>query len=322
MNFNRRYQDKQEIYLAGGCFWGVEGYFQRLEGVLETEVGYANGQSEKTSYYELAQTDHAETLRLIYDANVISLEEILQHLYRIIDPISVDRQGNDVGRQYRTGIYYVDEKSGKRAERSLKQLQTKYDKQIAVELAPLDNYVAAEEGHQKYLDKHSGGYCHIDLALADLPLEDREGVFQKPSEEELRSSLSEEVYHVTQEAGTEAPFSHEYDKKEDAGIYVDVVSGEPLFSSRDKYDAGCGWPSFTKPITQNKIQYKDDFSLNRHRIEVRSEGADSHLGHVFEDGPSQKGGLRYCINGLSLRFIPLEEMEEAGYGDYIPFVEE
>lgn len=320
MEFKRRYQDKQEIILAGGCFWGVEGYFQKLQGILETEVGYANGQSEETSYRKLFLTDHTEALRLVYDANTISLEEILQHFYRIIDPTSVDRQGNDIGRQYRTGIYYLDEETHKRAERSLAQLQKKYNEPIAIELEALTNYVTAEDYHQKYLDKNPGGYCHIDLALADEPLQEATEAYEKPSEEDLRARLSDEEYYVTQEAGTEAPFSHEYDKKEDDGIYVDIVSGEPLFSSRDKYDAGCGWPSFTKPITQNKIEYKDDFSFNRHRVEVRSEHADTHLGHVFEDGPTQKGGLRYCINGASLRFVPVEEMEAEGYGDYIPFV--
>lgn len=315
------YKKKKVIYLAGGCFWGVEGYFTQLDGVLSTEVGYANGNSEETDYHSLKQTDHAETIRIEYNENVISLEELLLHFYRIIDPVSINRQGNDIGRQYRTGIYYEDEELGKRAKRSLTQLQKKYDEPIAVECEPLKNYIKAEEYHQEYLEKNPSGYCHINLALASVPLREDENPYTKPEENELREKLTDSQYEITQNAGTEKPFSSELDKFEEKGLYVDIVSGEPLFSSRDKYDAGCGWPSFTKPIQQYRMNYLDDYSHNRHRIEVRSGGADSHLGHVFNDGPTSEGGLRYCINGESLRFVPIEKMEEEGYGEYIPFVE-
>lgn len=315
-------EKRKTIYLAGGCFWGVQGYFKRIEGVVETEVGYANGKSEQTAYEELAETDHAETLRLVYDENQISLEEVLLHYYRIIDPSSINRQGNDVGRQYRTGIYFEEEEMGHRARRSLDRLEKQMGRKSAIELEPLVHFISAEDYHQNYLDKNPGGYCHVNLALADRPLVDpfTSEPYRKPDDTELREMLTPLQYQITQEARTEAPFSHPYDKEDRPGIYVDLISGQPLFSSRDKFDAGCGWPSFSKPLLQKKLAYLDDFSLSRQRTEVRSLLANSHLGHVFPDGPEESGGLRYCINGDSLRFIPKEEMEERGYGDYLPFI--
>lgn len=312
-------QKIETIYLAGGCFWGVEGYYQQLPGVLETEVGYANGQTETTTYQQLKETDHVEALKLTFDANVISLEELLLHLYRIIDPTSVNQQGNDRGRQYRTGVYSTDEATVQRVQRSLDQLQRQYDQPIAVENEMLANWVDAEDYHQDYLTKNPNGYCHINLALARQPLA-KSGDYPKPSDEELQANLSPEAYRVTQQSGTERPHSHPYDQNNDAGIYVDIVTGEPLFSSRDKYDAGCGWPSFTKPIVTPSVNYLDDSSHGMRRVEVRSQQGDSHLGHVFTDGPVEQGGLRYCINGAALRFIPVEEMEAEGYGEYIPFI--
>ncbi len=313
-------QKEETIYLAGGCFWGVEEYFARINGVLDTEVGYANGESDETTYEDLKETDHTETLMLTYDANTIDLEEILLHYFRIIDPTSVDRQGFDVGRQYRTGIYSEDEKTVDRVQLSLNQLQKKYDEPVVIENEVLLNYVSAEDYHQDYLKKNPDGYCHVNFSLADDPLTD-EDLYQKPSEEELRELLTAEEYEVTQNAGTEKPFSHPYDNFEEPGIYVDIVTGQPLFSSRDKYDSGCGWPSFTKPIDQTAVTYAKDNSYGMERVEVESKVGESHLGHVFEDGPRDEGGLRYCINGASLRFVPLEDMEAEGYGDYIPFVE-
>ncbi|WP_176320853.1 peptide-methionine (R)-S-oxide reductase MsrB [Campylobacter hyointestinalis] len=309
----------KDIYLAGGCFWGTQAYFDKIRGVIKTDVGYANGNSDKTDYYSLHYSGHAETVHITFDKNVVSLAEILAHYFRIIDPFSVNKQGNDVGLQYRTGIYYNDSSLENEIFEFIKHEQTKYDKKIAVEVEPLKNYVLAEEYHQKYLDKNPGGYCHVDLSLADKPLYD-ESKFKVPSKDELKVKLSDLQYAVTQEKATERPYSSEYDKFDKKGIYVDIVSKKPLFSSSDKFDAGCGWPSFTKPITTDALRYNRDFSHGMDRIEVISSLANSHLGHVFTDGPKDKGGLRYCINGASLKFIPLEDMEKEGYKDYIIYV--
>lgn len=316
----------KEIYLAGGCFWGVEGYFKQLDGVTKTTVGYANGDSENTSYYELKHTGHAETLKLEYDPKIITLDEILAHFFRIVDPTLLNRQGNDIGTQYRSGIYYVDESDLKAINQAIKIEQTKYSSPILTEVQKLENFVVAEEYHQDYLDKNPNGYCHVDLSLAKVPLESKSTKFkggkfedfQKPSKDELKNTLSEISYAVTQENATERPFSSKYDEFFENGIYVDIVSKEPLFSSKDKFNSGCGWPSFAKSI--KPLEIKTDLSYGMIRDEVRSNLADSHLGHVFDDGPSELGGLRYCINGAALEFIPYEKMDEMGYGEYKKFV--
>ena len=311
-------QNLKEIYLAGGCFWGMHGYFKKIFGVVDTKVGYANGKSENTSYRELHESDHAETLYVKYDENRVALAEILAHFFRVIDPTSLNKQGNDVGRQYRSGIYYVSESDLPTIESFMKIEQKKFKDKIVVEVAPLKNFVLGEEYHQDYLDKNPFGYCHIDLGLADKPLYD-EAKFKPLSKDELKKNLSSEQYAVTQEAATERPFSSEYDKFDQKGIYVDITSGKPLFSSADKFDAGCGWPSFSKPIENTTLTEKEDYKLSRKRTEVRSGKADSHLGHVFEDGPKELGGLRYCINSASLRFIPVDKLEEEGYGEFLQY---
>ncbi|MDD5787181.1 MAG: peptide-methionine (R)-S-oxide reductase MsrB [Campylobacter lanienae] len=309
----------KEIYLGGGCFWGTQGYFDRIKGVEFTQVGYANGKSKDTSYYEINNTDHAEVVRVKFNANVVDINEILEHYFRIIDPFSINKQGNDIGRQYRTGIYYNDESLKPIIIEFIRAKQAKFDKKIAVEIEPLKNYVEAEEYHQKYLEKNPNGYCHIDLNLANKPLYD-ESKFKLPTKEELKKNLSDLEYRVTQEKATERPYSSKYDKFDERGIYVDIVSKKPLFSSSDKYDAGCGWPSFTKPITTDATSYNRDLSYGMDRIEVTSRQSGSHLGHVFDDGPSDKGGLRYCINGASLEFIPYDEMDKRGYSEYKVYV--
>ncbi len=309
----------KEIYFAGGCFWGVEAYFNRVPGVQITETGYANGKTAKTTYHELAKTDHAETVRIIYDPATVSLEELLARYFKIIDPFSVNKQGNDTGRQYRTGIYYTDSASEKSVRAFFDFMQKKYAQPLAVEVLALKHFVRAEEYHQGYLSKNPGGYCHIDLSLAEKPLYD-ESRFTVPRKEVLKKKLTQIQYNVTQNKATEVPHTSEYDRFFEKGIYVDVVTGKPLFSSSDKYDAGCGWPSFTKPITTFAVDYREDLSAGLTRTEVLSKTGGAHLGHVFNDGPRQKGGLRYCINGASLRFIPYADMEKEGYGDYMPYV--
>lgn len=306
-------KNKGEIYLAGGCFWGVEGYFKKIHGVLNTDVGYANGKTSETNYEKIGKTDHSETVKITYDQDQIPLQDILEYYFRIIDPTSINKQGNDAGRQYRTGIYFTNENDKLIIDEIIRQVQEKYKDKILVEVLPLKNFVLAEDYHQDYLDKNPGGYCHINISLAEKPLESKK---IKKNEKELKEKLTEEEYKVTQENETEKPFSSEYDDFDQPGIYVDVVTGEPLFSSKDKYDAGCGWPSFTKPIDSN-INYKSDKTSGMQRVEVRSKKGDSHLGHVFNDGPKEKGGARYCINGAALKFIPLSKMKEEGYGAYI-----
>lgn len=308
-------KNKNEIYLAGGCFWGVEGYFKKISGVIDTSVGYANGKTNDTNYEDLDKTDHSETVKITYDQDVVSLQDLLEYYFRIIDPTSINQQGNDKGRQYRTGIYYTNQNDKIIIDEVIRQKQENYDKKIAVEVEPLNNFILAEDYHQDYLDKNPGGYCHINIALANEPLESNKNKITK-NDADLKEKLTKEQYDVTQKNSTERPFTSEYNDFDEEGIYVDIVNGEPLFSSKDKYDAGCGWPSFTKPIDSN-INYKRDKSYNMDRIEVRSKKGDSHLGHVFNDGPKDKGGVRYCINGASLRFIPLSKMKEEGYEEYI-----
>ena len=301
-----------EIYLAGGCFWGLEEYFSRIEGIKKTTVGYANGQVESTNYQLIHQTDHAETVHLIYDEKRISLREILLYYFRVIDPLSVNKQGNDVGRQYRTGVYYTDEADRVVIEQVFAEQEKQLGQKIAVELEPLRHYVRAEDYHQDYLKKNPGGYCHINVNDAYQPLVDP-GQYEKPTDEELKEQLTEEQYQVTQLSATERPFQNAYNATFEEGIYVDVTTGEPLFFAGDKFESGCGWPSFSRPIARDVLKYYEDKSHGMERIEVRSRSGNAHLGHVFTDGPESAGGLRYCINSAALRFIPKEKMEAEGY---------
>ena len=308
-----------EIYLAGGCFWGLEEYFSRISGVLETSVGYANGQVETTNYQLIKETDHAETVQVVYDEKVVSLREILLYYFRVIDPLSVNQQGNDRGRQYRTGIYYLDEEDLPTIYALVQEQERMLGRKIAVEVEKLRHYILAEDYHQDYLKKNPGGYCHIDVRDAEKPLIDAAN-YEKPSQAVLREQLSEESYRVTQEAATEAPFSNAYDQTLEEGIYVDITTGEPLFFAKDKFASGCGWPSFSRPISKELIHYYQDLSHGMERIEVRSRSGNAHLGHVFTDGLQELGGLRYCINSASLQFIAKDEMEKTGYGYLLPYL--
>lgn len=330
------------IYLAGGCFWGVEAYMERVNGVVDAVSGYANGDTAKPSYEDVIRgSGHAETVKVTYDADKTDLDTILKYYLRVIDPTSLNKQGNDRGVQYRSGVYYTDKEDKAVIDEALKRVQSKYNKPIVVENAPLDNFYLAEMYHQDYLAKNPNGYCHVDLSLADDKPEDtgnkqsratrlapvstiaetldpkRYSGFNKNA---LKSTLTKEQYNITQDAGTERAFSHEYDNLFAPGIYVDVVSGEPLFLSTDKYQSGCGWPSFTKPIDKQVITERDDLSYNMVRTEVRSRVADSHLGHVFPDGPKDRGGLRYCINGGALQFIPVSVMPQSGYAPLVKLI--
>ena len=301
-----------EIYLAGGCFWGLEEYFSRIEGVKKTTVGYANGQVGSTNYQLIHQTDHAETVHLIYDEKRVSLREILLYYFRVIDPLSVNKQGNDVGRQYRTGVYYTNQADKAVIEQVFAEQEKQLGQKIAVELEPLRHYVLAEDYHQDYLKKNPGGYCHINVNDAYQPLVDP-SQYEKPTDAELKEQLTQEQYQVTQLSSTERPFHNAYNATFEEGIYVDVTTGEPLFFAGDKFESGCGWPSFSRPIAREVLRYYEDKSHGMERIEVRSRSGNAHLGHVFTDGPESTGGLRYCINSAALRFIPKEKMEAEGY---------
>ena len=310
----------KEIWLAGGCFWGTEHYLSLLDGVVKTDVGYANGRTKNPTYRQVCSEDtgFAEAVHVVYDPAVLPLEKLLDYYFLSIDPTAVNRQGGDVGTQYRTGIYYTDAADEPLIAEKLKTQQKQRDKRLAVEVKPLENYYLAENDHQAYLDKNPGGYCHIPGVLFQLARDSK--TYRRPTEEELQKKLSPLQYQVTQRQATEAPYKNEYDREFRPGIYVDIATGEPLFVSSDKFDSGCGWPAFSKPIDKSRIACQPDNALGMQRVEVKSRLGNSHLGHVFNDGPKKDGGLRYCINSAALRFVPREEMEAAGYGAYLGLV--
>lgn len=311
---------KKTIYLAGGCFWGTEHLFSLIDGVEKTQVGYANSDVPDPSYKIVCtgRTGAAETVEVVYDDTKIGLSELLIIYFRSIDPTSVNRQGNDVGSQYRTGIYYVDSEDLPVIEAVVATVARRYAQPLAVEVEPLRNFYPAELYHQEYLYKNPGGYCHIDPTLF-REVKNRKSVANEKTE--LRARLTPLQWEVTQNGATEQPFINEYDHEFRPGIYVDITDGTPLFISSKKYDSGCGWPAFSRPIDSSLITEHRDTSFGRERIEVRSASSGAHLGHVFSDGPITDGGQRYCINSASLRFIPKSEMAAAGYADYIPLLE-
>lgn len=308
----------KQIYLAGGCFWGTEKFLSLIKGVVNTSVGYANGNTEQPTYEDVCHrgSGHAEAVKLVYNPSVITLEEILEVFYTAIDPTAKNRQGNDIGSQYRSGIYYIDNNDKETIDNSITNLAKKYSKPIAIEVAPLQHYYTAEDYHQKYLDKNPNGYCHIgknEFSIAKT--------FEPKKQTTLRDKLTPLQYDVTQNSATEPPFSNEYYNNFEEGIYVDITTGEPLFLSNDKFESGCGWPSFSKPINKEMIKELDDKSFGMRRIEVRSKNSNAHLGHLFNDAPKNLGGMRYCINSASLKFIPKENMEKEGYSEYLRYLE-
>ena len=317
---------KKEIIYAGGCFWGVQKYFDLIHGVVGTRVGYANGRGENPSYEQVCggRTGFAEAVWVEYAPESISLETLTGLFFEVIDPTVLNRQGFDIGTQYRTGIYYTDQADEAALRSSLTALQKRLELPVVVELTPLDNFYAAEEYHQKYLDKTPRGYCHISqkdferAAKANRP----KVKFAVPSKQELEKRLTPMQFAVTQNAATEPPFANEYCDNFKRGIYVDIATGEPLFVSRDKFDSGCGWPAFSKPIDRAAISEVEDLKYGMRRTEVRSVLSDAHLGHVFADGPEEQGGLRYCINSAALRCVPETDMEAQGYREYIHLLDE
>jgi peptide methionine sulfoxide reductase msrA/msrB len=307
----------QDAYFAGGCFWGIERYFQGVDGVSTTQVGYAQSKVPSPSYEQVCsgETDAAESVRVTFDPARVTLRTLALLLLDVIDPYSVNQQGNDTGRQYRSGMFFTSPAQQAVYDTALQQLAARNPRTPAVAIEELRNFYNAEDYHQDYLDKNPGGYCHI-------PLDKIFNVGRRQRYIERVWELSPEEYAVTQEAATERPFDNAYDQTFEPGIYVDIVSGKPLFLSTDKYDSGCGWPAFSKPIDDSALtNYRDTTLPGRPRVEVRTADSQIHLGHVFDDGPQDRGGLRYCMNSASLRFVPREQMETEGYGKYLPLLD-
>lgn len=311
---------EKEIWLAGGCFWGTEEYIADIPGVLRTDVGYANGDTQNPSYKDVCTKDtgHAEAVHVVYDPATVSLPFLLGLYFESVDPTAVDHQGGDFGRQYRTGIYYTDEADLPVICGEIAKLQGTLAKPVAIEVEKLQNYYPAEEEHQAYLKKHPGGYCHISPAKFERARAARE--YKRPDDATLKSTLTPLQYEVTRQNATEPPFKNEYKGEFAPGIYVDVTTGEPLFLSTAKFESGCGWPAFSRPITPDLLAEVRDISHGMVRTEVRSRAGDAHLGHVFDDGPRDTGGLRYCINSAALRFVPREDMALEGYGHLLPLL--
>lgn len=312
------HESENVIYLAGGCFWGIEHLMQGIPGVIDAQSGYANGTGASDADYKTVcsgRTGFRETVRVEYDPEQVSLDALLLAYFYVIDPTVKNRQGNDIGSQYQTGVYYTNDKAKETVER-IAEIERGRSKAFFVEIGPLLNYYPAEEFHQNYLDKNPGGYCHIPLEEMELfsQLRIDPGDYKKPAAESIRDKLTAAQYRVTQENGTERPFVNEFWDKFEKGIYVDIVTGEPLFSSTDKFESGCGWPAFSKPIEAPAVVELQDLSHGMRRTEVRSRAGDSHLGHVFFGEPGTPNGVRYCINSDALRFIPYAKMESEGYG--------
>lgn len=311
---------EKTIVLAGGCFWGVERYLGLIAGVSGTEVGYANCGIPNPTYEKVCagRSGCAEAVRVRYDPARIGLSELLELFWRIIDPVSVNRQGNDAGPQYRTGVYYRDAADEAVIRGAVVLLGESLDRPVAVEVRPLLNFHRAEDHHQRYLEKNPGGYCHIG------PGHFREAAGRATSapDDELRARLTPIQFEVTRRGATEPPFANEHFDRFEPGIYVDVVDGTPLFASSRKFESGCGWPAFSKPLDDGLLAKLPDRSFGRERVEVRAAKSGSHLGHVFDDGPAASGGLRYCINSAALRFVPKDRMEAEGYGALLDLVED
>ncbi len=320
----------QTALFGGGCFWCMQPPFEEQEGVVEVVVGYGGGTIDSPDYRQVAagRTDHLEAVKVTYDPEKVDYRDLIDIFWRQIDPTDDGGQFADRGNHYRTAIFYTSEEQKRIAETAKRQLErsNRFEHPIVTRILPATTFYPAEEYHQRYYQKNSAHYSMYKKGSGREPFIEKvwknsgavssAGNFQKPSPEQLRQQLTPLQYEVTQQEGTEPPFTGDYWDNGAEGIYVDVVSGEALFSSRDKFDSGTGWPSFTRPLVEDNIVEKVDRKLFSERTEVRSRLGDSHLGHVFADGP-EPTGLRYCINSAALRFIPRQEMEGQGYGEFL-----
>lgn len=303
---------------AGGCFWCMVSPFEEQPGIISVVSGYTGGHTENPTYREVCSgtTGHFEAVQITFDPERFPYSRLLELFWPQIDPTDPGGQFHDRGDSYRTAIFYHTEAQRQQAEASKQALAAsgRFDRPIATLILPASAFYPAEEYHQDYHKKHPVHYARYSQGSG------REGFIKRhwrdaDREAELRRRLTPIQYEVTQNAGTERPFTGEYWNQTAEGIYVDIVSGEPLFSSLDKFDAGCGWPSFTRPLQAGNVNERTDISHHMVRTEVRSRGGDSHLGHVFDDGPAPTG-LRYCINSAALRFIPKADLEKEGYGQF------
>lgn len=328
----------EKATFAGGCFWCMEPPFEKLDGVAEVISGYTGGKKVNPTYEEVSYggTGHLESVQIINDPSKITFSELLDVFWKQIDPTDPNGQFVDRGLQYRSAIFYHNDEQKSLAEKSKEELDKsgRYNKPIVTEIIEASTFYKAEDYHQDYYKKNPIRYKFYrynsgrDQYLKKIwggemekkVSNNNNEKYKKPSKEELRKKLTPLQYKVTQEEATERPFANQYWDNHRDGIYVDIVSGEPLFSSLDKFDSGTGWPSFTKPLEEGNIIEKADKSFFTVRTEVSSKNANSHLGHVFDDGP-KPSGLRYCMNSASLRFIPKEDLEKEGYGQYVKLFE-
>ncbi len=305
---------------AGGCFWCMVEPFDEQPGIEKVVSGYTGGHTKNPTYEAVCSntTGHVEAVQITYQPDIFPYEKLVELFWQQIDPTDAGGQFNDRGESYQTAIFYHNETQKQLAQASREKLAQsgKFTEPIVTQILPSATFYPAEEKHQDYYKKHSFHYRLYKKGSGRAAFIIQNWKHQY-SKKELKEILTPIQYQVTQENGTETPYQNEYYHFEEDGIYVDIISGEPLFSSIDKYDAGCGWPSFTKPIGSTQLNEKMDTTHGMRRIEIRSNDADAHLGHVFEDGPSEHGGMRYCMNSAAMRFIPKEKLEEEGYGQFL-----